>query len=259
LRINRASATQRRFETVQWQNAPMVEEVQQLRDENTRITALTANLKRENDQFQQQIAEVPRLRAEVARLRSSPAAAGKSSALDRNDPSVKAFLESREQAQKIAQYFEMMPEKKIPELALLSDIDWMAAVKESSFDSEYNIRRALSHLRGLAKKRLPMSQALNAYLNEKSNVLPADLSELKPYIEHALYPTKISAEELDQILSRYALTKTGNVNDLPPGSWIIIEKAPVDKEIDSRAKFGNGTSTFIATGVNQAGETDYGK
>jgi RNA polymerase sigma factor (sigma-70 family) len=256
---NRASATQRQIETLRHENAPIVQEVQHLRDENARINAFAANLKRENEQFQQQIAEVPRLRAEVARLRSSPAAAGKSSGLDPNDPGVQSFLASREQAQKIAQYFEMMPEKKIPELALLSDIDWLAAVKESSFDSEQNIRRALSHLRGLAKKRLPMSQALNAYLNEKANVLPADLSELKPHIEHALYPKTISAVELDQILSRYALTQSGNASDLPRGAWIIVEKAPVDKEYDSRAKFGNGTSTFIATGVNQAGEADYGK
>jgi hypothetical protein len=142
-------------------------------------------------------------------------------------------------------------------LALLTDIDWLAAVKDSSFDSDANIRRALSHLRSLAKNRLPMSQALNEYLNANANVLPADLGELKPYIEHALYPKTIAADTLDQILSRYALVKTGKTTDHPPNSWFIVEKAPVDKEYDSRAKFGNGTSTLIGTGVNQAGEEDY--
>lgn len=50
--------------------------------------------------------------------------------------------------------------------------------------------------------------------------------------------------------------RTGSVNDLPAGTWFIVEKAPVDKDYDSRVKFGLGTSTIIATGIGEAGDPD---
>jgi len=36
---------------------------------------------------------------------------------------------------------------------------------------------------------------------------------------------------------------TGTLSDLPPDGWIVAEKAPVDKDYDTLAVFGNGFST----------------
>lgn len=48
----------------------------------------------------------------------------------------------------------------------------------------------------------------------------------------------------------------GNLSDFSADTWFIAEKAPVDKDYDSRAKFGNGRSTIVGTGVGEAGDPD---
>ncbi len=61
---------------------------------------------------------------------------------------------------------------------------------------------------------------------------------------------------LDAILARYQLMHTGNVSNLPAGSWLVAEKAPVDKDYDTRIKFGAGTSSSFSTGLHEAGDPD---
>ena len=46
------------------------------------------------------------------------------------------------------------------------------------------------------------------------------------------------------------------MKNLPEKAWVIVEKAPVDKDYDSRAKFGIGTSSLIGTGLHSAGDPD---
>jgi hypothetical protein len=60
---------------------------------------------------------------------------------------------------------------------------------------------------------------------------------------------------LDSILSRYEILLKGNVNDYPEGTWIIAEKAAVDKEYDTQLKSRPATSTFVWVG--QAAEPHY--
>ena len=61
---------------------------------------------------------------------------------------------------------------------------------------------------------------------------------------------------LDAIFARYKLLQTGNAKNLPDKAWVIVEKASVDKDYDSRAKFGIGTSSLIGTGLHSAGDPD---
>jgi hypothetical protein len=151
-----------------------------------------------------------------------------------------------------------MPDKRIPELKLLTDIDWLRAAKEAKFDTDPDVRRTLSRLRGLAKNRMPLASALNAYINATEGQLPTDLSELKPQIRSKLAEASIPVDDetLDAILRRYTLLRTGNVNDYPQGTWFVVESAPVDKDYDTRAKFGNGTSVIMGTGLHSAGDPD---
>jgi len=122
--------------------------------------------------------------------------------------------------------------------------------------SDADVRRTLSRLRGLAKNRLPLAGGLNAFINANNGQLPTDLSQLKPYIMSRLGDAAVEEGVLDAMLQRYALLHTGPANDFPQGTWIIAEKAPVDNEYDTRAKFGNGTSTIIGTGLHSVGDPD---
>ena len=127
-----------------------------------------------------------------------------------------------------------MPDKKIPELQLLTENDWLSAAKDAKFDTETDIRKALGKLRNLAKDKLPIGSALFSFTHANNGKLPTDLAQLKPYFK---------APVDDAILERYKLLHTGNLSDFPSGAWFVAEKAPVDKDYDTLAIFGNGFST----------------
>ncbi len=253
---HKASAMRAEVEKLRQQQAPLVEQANGLKRERDRAAARNAALQQENEQLRQTMAEVPKLRGEVARLRATQKENGQAKAADMNDPSMKQFLAYKAQAEEIAGYLERMPDKQIPELKLLTDVDWLTATKEAKLESDADVRRTLSRLRGLAKNRLPLASGLNAFINENNGQLPTDLSQLKPYIRSRLGETAIEEGALDAMLQRYTLLHTGTVSDFPQGTWIIAERAPVDREYDTRAKFGNGTSTIIGTGLNSAGDPD---
>ena len=251
----RASAMRAEVEKLEQQQAPLLEQVNGLKRERDHAAARYAGLQHENEQLRQTMAEVPKLRGEVARLRATQKETAKS-AVDMNDPTVKQMLAYKAQAQEIARYLEQMPDKQIPELKLLTDVDWLTATKEAKLESDADVRRTLSRLRGLAKNRLPLASGLNAFINANNGQLPTDLSQLKPYIRSRLGDTAVEDGALDAMLERYTLLRTGAANDFPQGTWLVAEKAPVDKEYDTRAKFGNGTSTIIGTGLNSVGDPD---
>src|SRR5204862_4048111 len=98
------------------------------------------------------------------------------------------------------QHLEQMPDKKIPELQLLTENDWLSAAKEAKFDADTDIRKALSNLRKLAKDRLPIDSALSSFTRANNGQLPTDLSQLKPY-----FTSDLDDATLDAVLARYKL------------------------------------------------------
>jgi len=258
-------ARARTFEAQQTTNANQLEELQRQRDEA--VIAQTA-LQQENQRLAQAAAEVPRLRGDLARMRGQQPSDSTSNLvpLDPNDPLVQRFLEAKATADKIAQYLQQMPDKKIPELQFLDDRDWFKVSKWAKFDTESDVRKTLSQLRRTAKNNVPMGRNLYAYVQANNGSLPTDMSQLKPYFAAAVTDSSSyvwrgiqSAQDdalVDSILARYQILRTGNINDFPPGTWFIAEKAPVDKEYDTRMKSGLGTSTIISTGLGEAGDPD---
>jgi sigma-70-like protein len=98
---------------------------------------------------------------------------------------------------------------------------------------------------GLARNahRLAPDTILTAWLYQVTHRTAIDLAPLDEAI-------------LDAIFERYTLLHTGNLSNLPPGAWVIAEKAPVDIVNDSCAKFGNGRSTIIGTGIDSTGDPE---
>ncbi len=237
---------------------PLDEEIGQLRRERDALARRQETKQAEIAQLQRDIADLPRLRGEVTQLRMAQQqqAQAKATAADKGDPSVQQFLALKAQAMEITRHLEQRPDKKIPELKLLVDEDWLTAVKLAKFDTDADIRITLSRLRSLAKKRLPFPSALRAFTRANNSQLPADISELKPHLKSALGDASPDEATLDAVLARYKLLHAGNLSDLPPNAWLIAEKAPVDKEYDTRAKFGNGGATIISTGLGEDGDPD---
>jgi RNA polymerase sigma factor (sigma-70 family) len=239
-----ASTLRTQVQTLQQQQAPLAEQIRQLQRERDDATNRLASWQAENEQLKsgQNTAELLKLRGEVARLRVTAQASKETS-----DPFTQSVLALASQAAELNQHLEQMPDKKIPELRLLGVDDWLRAAKDARFDTDADVRKALSKLRSIAKDKLPIGSALYSFTRANNGQLPTDLSQLKPYLKFPLD---------DAILERYTLLHTGNLSDLPSGTWLVVEKAPVDKDYDSRAKFGNGTSTVISTGIGEAGDPE---
>jgi RNA polymerase sigma factor (sigma-70 family) len=254
------STLQNEVRSFHQQQAPLETQVAQLHQERDEAVTKLGAAQQENEQLRQSFAELPRLRGEVARLRAtrSPPAASRITDVDPNDPAVQHFLAAKAVANQIAHYLELMPDKKIPELKLLTDEDWLSVVKAAKFDTEADIRKTLGQLRSRAKERMFMGSALSSFTHATNGQLPTDISQLKPWFKSALndHGATLDDTTLQAIFERYTLLHTGNMSDLPPDAWIVAEKAAVDKDYDSRAKFGLGRSTVISTGIGEAGDPD---
>jgi len=253
-----ASTLRSQNQTLQQQQAPLEEQAAQFRRERDDATAKLEAARQENESLRRAAVELPKLRGEMARLRATEQqlAQLKTASPDINDPFTQSVLAMTARAVELNQHLEQMPDKKIPELQLLTENDWLSAAKEAKFDTDADVRKALRKLRSLAKNRTPMDQALGNFARANNGQLPTDISQLKPYFKSALKDAPLDDAAVDAIFERYRLLHTGNLSDFHPDTWIIAEKAPVDKDYDSRAKFGNYTSTVIGTGIGSAGDPD---
>jgi len=178
-------------------------------------------------------AELLRLRAEVGRLRNSARELAQLKAATGNDPAIEATLKSwAARATQLKQRLEQMPDKRIPELQLLTDKDWFDAIKNAKqLETDADFRQALNNLRNSAKQAFGnmTREALKKYAEANNGLLPADLPQLKPYFE-----TPVE----DSILQRYSLLQTGKLADVPQSEYLFAEKAPpVDDEYDSLYEF----------------------
>jgi len=262
-----ASRLRAEVQTLQQQQAPLSEQIQRLESEADAAKNRLAGMQVANRQSDSNsnTAELLKLRGEVAQLRQQ-LAQGSGAGGNPNDAFTQSVLALSAKAAKLNQQFERMPEKKIPELHFLTEDDWLSAARRAKLDTETDVRKALSNLRSLAKNKMPMGWALSGFIRAHDGQLPTDLSQLKPYFKtpaddgstshwQGVDPARDDAI-LDSVLSRYTLLHTGNISELDPRAWLVVEKAPVDKDYDSRGKFGNGFSTLIGTGVGEAGDPD---
>ncbi|HEV2695392.1 MAG TPA: sigma-70 family RNA polymerase sigma factor [Verrucomicrobiae bacterium] len=259
---HQAHTLRSQVQDLQQQQAPFTGQLQQMQQERDAATNRIADLQAELARAGRNNAELLKLRGQAAQLQTLQQQQQNQSnraAMDPNDPAMQRFLAARTVAEQITKHLDDMPDKSIPELKLLTDVDWLNATKDAKFDTDADTRNTLSKLRSLAKNRLPIGRSLNAFIQANNNQLPTDLSQLKPYVESTLASLGQPALDdttLDAILARYSLVHTGDISDYPTDTYFVIENAPVDKEYDSRAKFGNGRSSVYSTGLGQSGDPD---
>jgi RNA polymerase sigma factor (sigma-70 family) len=241
-------------QSLQQQQAPLLEELRQLQTNFTNATNQLAALRGvpTNSNLGPDKLEILKLRAESTRLRQQ-LADFQSNTNQSADPFTQSVLALTKRAAELNQTLEQMPDKKIPELQLLTENDWLNAAKAANFDSEATVRKSLAYLRAQAKQRLVFGDALALYVAEHDGQLPNDISELKPWFKSRLndHGVAISDSLLATVFSRYDLLHTGNVKDYHSDTWFIAEKSSVDTDFDSRAQFGINRSTIMETGTRR--------
>ena len=220
--------------TLQEKNAELSEQFTPLETENNRLSNLIAQANG-SSQMKDGSNELLRLRAEVARLRQETREVAQSKAgSSRNDPAMEASLKMwAMRATQLKQRLEQTPDKKIPELQLVTDKDWFDAVKSvKQLETDDDFRQAFSDLRRNAKNEFVrmLQQALRNYAQDNDGQFPNELSQLKPYLDKPID---------DSVFGRYTLLQHGKVADVPKGQTVVAESAPaVDDEYDTVYRIG---------------------
>jgi RNA polymerase sigma factor (sigma-70 family) len=219
---NRAASAHAQVRTLQQEQAPLADKIQQLQRDRDDTTRQLASLREENGRLNNATAELLRLRAQVAALQS---AARQGNQADTN-PTMVAANAWVEKVNILKKWVEERPEEQNPEFPYLWDYDWLDVVKTSNMLGPYAPRNAISELREHAKAQFAhaLSDALNSFVEKNNGDLPTELAQLNAYLEKPMN---------DTLLNSYQLVHTGRFADLPENESVVREIAPARDESDS--------------------------
>jgi len=193
-------------------------------------------------------AELLKLRAEVARLRSDSQelARLKTAKNETSEAAAKSWLARLDE---LKQRLEITPGASIPEFQFLTEEDWLKAAK-GELSTEYDYRRAFSALRAAAEGKFApmMKTAVEKFRKNNQKQFPSDLSQLQPYFEKPVDPA---------ILQRWAILPASTITSLDFGGDVVItQRDAVDDVFDMRYGIGPdggwGSTDFLSS---KTGET----
>lgn len=206
---------------VERQLEPGFQQTAALRQERDRAVAQLEQAQHQLGQLHRDIEEAGRLRREVAALRDQVHALPQARAAQTQSGTEATLLSLSERVSLLKRQLAQTPERNIPELQLANDNDWLEAAATVKTDNEADLRKALSHLRTLAKDKLApvFAGALRKYTQANDGMLPGDMAELKPFFESPID---------ENILQRYKVAGGRRLSDLQPGQDAIQERSRVD-------------------------------
>jgi hypothetical protein len=240
---HQASKLQSQLETLKAQIHPDAQLAEMAAERDKALRQLAA-LQAENDRLNQTTPELLRLRDEIGRLKRDTNST-------KTDPSIIAAKSWVGRLNLLKSRLEQSPEQRVPEMQLLEEEDWLAAVKSPDLQSEEDYRRAFASLRNTAANKLALKvqPALARYLEANNKTFPTDVNDLLPYLE----------PKDPALLSRYAVVPSSKVMSVKMGGdWIVTQKAPVDSEFDTQFVIGpNGFGSCSWPKEGQPTEEDY--
>jgi len=178
--------------------------------------------------------------AEDNLVQIAPLAAPSEGPLDSHrDVTTKAWLA---RLKRIQEFFSADPGRRIPEMDLLDDDDWIGLARDARFDNDAEMRTVSSAVRSEAKGKFSsrLAQALRAFVKAQNGLLPQDPLALASY-----FPKPVDVA----ILERYEMTNSGSASEVFGAGWVIQEKNPVDAQFDTRIRVStSGTVSQLAPG-----------
>ncbi len=230
-------------QTLQHQMAPLANQIGGLQQDRDDAMNKLVALRTENERLKSNLAALPKLRGEVARLRGNTPPPG-------NDPTYAAFKEMLDRVNKLKQRVAETPGAKIPEFRLLTDTDYQSAVRGGPLKTEGDYLRSLAALRSFADFKFIttlLNPALTQYAQANNGQFPTDLAQLNPY-----FPSPVE----DAILDRWEIAPASTVRTDNFGDPIITEKTAVDEDFDPR--YAVGLNGFASAGLDTAGHNGWG-
>ncbi|ATC63393.1 hypothetical protein CMV30_05175 [Nibricoccus aquaticus] len=158
------------------------------------------------------------------------------------DPEIESALEAwLDRVKALHTWLDKMPDKRIPEMAYLTEDDWLEAAKSAKVETTLGARDALSTLRNLALKRFgkPLSAALDRYKKETKRPLPGAPEELAAYFDPQIDPAILKNYELGK------LDKTRVIDSDGGEARMVLRNKIVDDIYDARYSYTGGGSTMM--------------
>jgi RNA polymerase sigma factor (sigma-70 family) len=218
-----ASQLREQVQTLQQRQATLAQQSQQFIGERDEATRQLGALVGENDHRNLNTIELLGLRGQVTRLKADSQELlllkGYSSETT-NDPMAASLDKWLSRRKEFQSHIEKMPDTRIPEFQFLSERDWLDVTRDAKLETNEDIGVAAADLKARAKTQFVslMIVALKKFIAANAGTLPTQLAELKPFF---------TVPVGDQVLERYELLRSGNVNDVPVSdrkSVLVSEK-----------------------------------
>jgi hypothetical protein len=213
---------------IQQQQAPLVEQIQQLQHERDEATNRLALLLAQNEQLKSNTntAELLRLRVEVTRLEATESKT-------ENDPAKAVENSWLNRVNQLKQYAEQHPNETIPEFQFLTDREWLLIAAPDR--SGTNLGDAMEDLKSQAETRFAevVQNALKKYSQATIGQFPGNLSQLQPYCD-------TSVENILQ--QRYEIQPASVL----PASSVKVQDIKTDWVIAGKEPIASNTANHIA-------------
>ncbi len=245
---HQASQLRNQVQTLQDQQAPLAEQIQQLQRERDDATNRLAGLLAENEQLKskQSTTELLKLRNEVTRFKTGEAQ-------QKNDPTDTAAKALVDKENQLKQYVEQHPNETIPEFQFLTDRNWLN-IAEGKFETTNDYQSAIQFLRFQAEGEFGtiVAKALMDYAEANNKQFPSDLSQLQPYCDPAvedtltqLYeiaPASIVKDAPTKFVNGVRMSDDTSLNMI--GNWVITRKIRPNPNSTSRLAIFTGGQTY---------------
>lgn len=236
-----ASLSRGQIRTLQQQQAPLAQQIQQLQSERDSLANRLSALADGIEKGKSSSVELLKLRAEVTRLRGDSQELAQLKAAEANDPAQTELKTWLAHVKQLKHEAETNPRARIPEFSLLTEQDWLDRAKyygnRPQLDAATDLRVAMAELRQSAQNRFAdlAQPALIRYAQDHDGRFPTDLAQFKPYLGIAVNGRSVD----DTILQRYQIEPAEKFHMNAAGQdWVITPKELVDGEYDHLIAIG---------------------
>lgn len=218
----------------------------QLRERLESLQTENRDLRSQRDEAVKHLAEAS---AEIQSMRSLATA---------GNPEFESALEGwLNRVQALTKWLEKMPEKRIPQMKLLTEEDWLEAAKNAKVDTPLGAREALAALRRLALQKFtrPMHQALELYLKENGGQFPTDPRLLAGYFDPEVPIEMLSNFEVGEDKTTRSFDANGA--PVPQAPRLAVSSKIVDDVYDTRVSlFAGWMTTSSVVNLSQTAITE---
>jgi RNA polymerase sigma factor (sigma-70 family) len=238
-----ASRLQAAVEALKQQQAPLTDQIAQLTKGREDANNLLAAAQEENARLRENSSDLPKLRAKLAQLENDSRDFSKLKSTLDDDKTLTSVVSWKQRVDQLRARLDQTPESRIPELQLVTEEDWLNAAR-GKLETDTDYRRALSTLRAAGESKFAqmLRKALKNYSKQNGDALPADLSQLRPFLP---------PNSDDTLLQRWEIAPASTIKSLGLGGDVVItQKSAVDDVFDMRYGIGPngfGTADFLSS------------